>query len=176
MSKITLNKIISLSILALLIAWAPLSSADVIDHYFDQAKNKHNVTLFFVQNAEQADIKPLGNACYQVTLKNIDQQILYFSDRPNRIVGHISNKRFADLWQDQAIRPNLVLHGDRNKNNTNTSYQVVLTIGNANVNYHDDGMRYDACLTDKKVEPRINVKTLHNVVLFIDPWRSWQGG
>lgn len=164
------------SVLILLLTWGTISSADVVYDYFHQPKNKHEVSLFFVQHARQADFTPAGKECYQITLKKIGHEMLYFSDRPERIVGHISNQRFADLWQGRKLQPNVVLHGNRHKNIANNSYQIVLTLGQPNFTYDTDMIRYKGCITDRKDEKPIKVKTLYNVVLFIDPWDPWAGG
>ena len=49
-----------------------------------------------------------------ITLHGLSNATLYFSDRPKREVGHISTKRFVDLWGEgensfEVDPPNAVL-------------------------------------------------------------------
>lgn len=47
----------------------------------------------FVQVASGVTTSDAG-----LTLSGISPSTLYFSDRPNRIVGHITSQQFVDLW------------------------------------------------------------------------------
>ena len=51
------------------------------------------VELLFVQTAHKAS---LGDG--RLTLSGITPSTLFFSDRPERIVGHIATQRFVDSW------------------------------------------------------------------------------
>ena len=61
------------------------------------AQNKeetpHEVEFLFVQNASKATI-----ANGVLTLGGINPSTLYFSDRPDRIVGHVTTREFVDHW------------------------------------------------------------------------------
>ena len=52
-----------------------------------------NVDYLFVQNAKSATLKK-----GILTLKDVNAQTIYFSDRPERIVGHASTKEFVANW------------------------------------------------------------------------------
>jgi len=56
-------------------------------------ENKHEVEYLFVQFASEAN---LANGV--LTLEGINPSTLYFSDRPDRIVGHVTTKKFIDHW------------------------------------------------------------------------------
>ena len=63
----------------------------------------------FVQTARA--IKSDGTT---LTLKNVTPATLYFSDRPKRIVGHMTTVDFVDLWAEgdnnfEEVPPNAVL-------------------------------------------------------------------
>ena len=51
------------------------------------------VELLFVQTAHEASL-----ADGKLALKGITPATLYFSDRPERIVGHIATEKFVDSW------------------------------------------------------------------------------
>ncbi|MCI0362389.1 MAG: hypothetical protein L0Y44_10565 [Phycisphaerales bacterium] len=57
------------------------------------AQKLGKVTLLFVQNAQGVS---LDNGT--MTLKGISPATIFFSDRPQRITGHLSTKEFVSLW------------------------------------------------------------------------------
>jgi hypothetical protein len=65
----------------------PLSAED--------AKSLGKVTLLFVQNAQGVT---LDNG--KLTLKGIAPTTIFFSDRPERIAGHLVTKEFVPFWSE----------------------------------------------------------------------------
>ncbi len=68
-----------------------------------------DMDALFVQSA--TGISSSGDT---ITLHGLSNATLYFSDRPKREVGHISTKRFVDLWDEgensfEVDPPNAVL-------------------------------------------------------------------
>jgi hypothetical protein len=61
----------------------------------DEAKAMGKVTLLFVQNAQGAAI---SNG--KMTLKKISPTTIFFSDRPERIAGHLTTKEFVPFWSE----------------------------------------------------------------------------
>jgi hypothetical protein len=61
----------------------------------EEAKALGKVTFLFVQNAEGAS---LDNK--KLTLKGISPTTIFFSDRPQRIAGHMSTKEFIPFWSE----------------------------------------------------------------------------
>ena len=61
----------------------------------DDAKALGKVTLLFVQSAEGAAI---SNG--KMTLKKISATTIFFSDRPERIAGHLTTKDFVPFWSE----------------------------------------------------------------------------
>ena len=64
---------------------------------FTEADSKAlgKVTLLFVQNAQGAT---LDNG--KLTLKGISPTTIYFSDRPERLAGHMATKEFVPFWSE----------------------------------------------------------------------------
>ena len=100
-----------------------------------------------------------------MTLLGLTPQTIYFSDRPERIVGHLTTKRFLELWSEgddsfAVDPPNAVLAwGEPGEDAPD---EAVVTISDPAVT--EDGLRY-------------RIQTLEGVlparggpcVLFIDP-------
>lgn len=61
----------------------------------DEAKAMGKVTLLFVQNAQEAAINN-GN----LTLKKVSPTTIFFSDRPERIAGHLTTREFVPFWSE----------------------------------------------------------------------------
>ena len=78
---------------ALLLATAVLAIAWwKIPKAFSQEK----VQLMFVQTAESFKVEPTAK---KLRLVNVNQQVLYFSDRPQRIAGHLTMPAYLDEWK-----------------------------------------------------------------------------
>src|SRR6266852_9424763 len=77
-----LNRLIALTG-GLMLSGLPLARAD-----------ENKVQLMFVQTAD--DLKADGNT---LRLVNVNQQTLYFSDRPVRIAGHLRMPAYMDEWK-----------------------------------------------------------------------------
>jgi hypothetical protein len=59
--------------------------------------------LMFVQSAEDLKVDPAKNT---FRLVKVNQQTLYFSDRPQRIVGHINMADYLKEWTAKAGKDN----------------------------------------------------------------------
>ena len=75
----------------------------------ETAKEDHEVEFLMVQNAEAVT---LTNGV--LSMKGIAPDTLYFSDRPDRIVGRVTTREFVDHWSKgtesfEADPPNAVL-------------------------------------------------------------------
>jgi len=61
----------------------------------EEAKALGKVTLLFVQNAQGVS---LDND--KMTLKGISPTTIFFSDRPQRIAGHMTTQEFVPFWSE----------------------------------------------------------------------------
>ena len=61
----------------------------------EEESGENEVEYLFVQNAGNVVL-----ADGMLTMKGINPATLYFSDRPERIVGHVSAEEFIGLWDD----------------------------------------------------------------------------
>jgi hypothetical protein len=115
----------------------------------------------FVQTAEGID-----SAGGTITLRGITPSTLYFSDRPQRIVGHLTTSDFVDLWSEgensfETDPPNAVLAflepGD------DVPEDAVIVITNPRLDGADLSYSVDV------LEGTVPAKT-GPVTLFIDPF------
>ena len=119
-------------------------------------KEEDEVSLLFVQNAKgiQFDAE---NAT--LTLKNVNPVVTFFSDRPDRIVGHVILEAFLEVWDecDDSFAddpPNAelsVLHG---KEFTN----AVVVLMNPRIK--GDDLIYDVAMLDGELPKKGGPSTL----------------
>ena len=94
--------------------------------------------VLFVLLAKQGTIQEAPNkpGQYQLTLKNINPDIIYFADRPARFANHMAVKRFINEWTLGSFKsdpPNAVMESirldPRSKltSRRSESYAIVLT-------------------------------------------------
>jgi len=57
----------------------------------------------FVQSAEDLEVDPAKST---IRLVKVDQQTLYFSDRPVRIAGHLKMAEYLEEWTAKAGKDN----------------------------------------------------------------------
>jgi len=130
-----------------------------------QTSNKHVVPtdqpieLMFVQTAKSIvfDGKTL-------TLQGIPAATLFFADRPERLVGHMANDRFAELWNGnaegfKADPPNAALSLLADKENE----PVIVEL--SSVTLSGDSISYDVRVLSGQLPA-----TAGEATLFIDPW------
>ena len=67
-----------------------------------------NNYLFF-QTASKAKIVKVKDEQYVLTIKNADDYVSYFSDRPKRQAGSISLKEFINMWSNKTIKNNFAV-------------------------------------------------------------------
>jgi hypothetical protein len=60
-------------------------------------KKAKKADLLFVQNAK--DISVDGE---RLILKGVSPTVLFFTDRPERIAGHMTNERYLQLWKEDG--------------------------------------------------------------------------
>jgi hypothetical protein len=63
------------------------------------AENPKKADLLFVHNANHVAV-----ADGKLILKGISPTVLFFTDRPERIAGHMTNERFLKLRREKCTR------------------------------------------------------------------------
>jgi hypothetical protein len=89
------------TLVAVMIGSVPLSEAQEKTAKAESKTAK--VQLMFVHTAEDLKVDPEAKT---LRLVNVNQQTLYFSDRPERIAGHLKMADYLDEWTAKAGKDN----------------------------------------------------------------------
>ena len=109
-------------------------------------ENTKKADLLFVQNAK--DVTVDGG---KLILKGIGPTVLFFSDRPERIAGHMTNDRYLKLWREDgkdsflADPPNATVSVFADDTETN----LVVTLRNPQ--FTGDDLTYDISVIQGKL-------------------------
>jgi hypothetical protein len=109
-------------------------------------ENAKKADLLFVQNAK--DVTVDGG---KLILKGIGPTVLFFSDRPERIAGHMTNERYLKLWREDgkdsflADPPNATVSVFADDTETN----LVVTLRNPQ--FTGDDLTYDISVIQGKL-------------------------
>jgi hypothetical protein len=116
--------------------------------------------LLFVQNADRVVIKNK----HTITLEGVSPATIFFSDRPNRITGHMLTRHFIQLWSRgsdnfTANPPNATI-SVLSKKNTMRNFVVELR----NPRLKGNALSYDV----KLLQGKVLAKSAGPCTLFID--------
>lgn len=146
-------------------------------HLFSKKSDKNHVTLLFLQQAKSAEVESTPNAkgCYLLNLRNLNSDVIYFTDQPKRETGKITLKDFLTIWQhnekDFGIRPNVALQATIHHKNTEQPVSFISTFSNPEYNAKTHALTYLACPIN--TTQKIPASKLENVTLFFDPFHPW---
>lgn len=110
-----------------------------------------NAQLLFVMLAKHGAIQVVDKQkqTYQVSLKNVNPEVVYFSNRPIRESGHVDLTKFLNAWKNGSFvqnPPNGVMEAVRlnaeNKPVKTVSYAIVLT--NPSYDKKNNEIHFDA--------------------------------
>jgi hypothetical protein len=148
-------------------AYANNSGESITDKI--QNRKQNSVNLLFLQQAKTAKLALMGNDCYQLTLDKLNTHVLYFSDQPERVVGHMHLKEFIEGWPH--FKPNAAIHAQRlNKMPSNVNFVVSL---NKPHYINKNSMSYTACALNPELVKQFDSQELGLVTLFIDPFNPF---
>lgn len=182
MNKIAVSIASSMLLLSLSsIATASNLSDDFkkIEAFFTQShKNKKNhVNLLFLQQADSGTITPMPKkaGCYTLTLSNLHDNVLYFTDEPTRKAGNITTREFIDVWKHNTIVPNVAMQAFAVSPNDIRELNFVATLQDPKYNKRAKTVSYTTCIIAKTKKERtaISKSDLRSVNLFIDPLHQW---
>ena len=119
-----------------------------------------SIEALFVQSAHG-----LTTSNGSVTFHGLAHQTLFFADRPQRVVGHLTSKKFVDEWGDgedsfEKDPPNAVV--SFLENGDEVPEEVTMTISNPQLN--GDTLTYQVNVLDGTLPA-----TAGPCSLFIDP-------
>lgn len=128
----------------LLVNSLAFGATNSFESMYKQSTN-NNISLLFLQNAGYLTFQPTNNQCYQLTLSSLDQNLLYFSDQPSRIVGETPIKSFVDIWLRDNIKPNAAIHAYTALRRTAPTINIVMTLSQPEYNAQHNTLHYLAC-------------------------------
>jgi hypothetical protein len=133
-----------------------------------RAEDQPELQLMFVHTAAGIEV---DTAAQTLRLKDVEPQVLYFSDRPERVAGHVPMSGYLDEWKAGADNfgedpPNAVLSVYEPGQSENTT--VVVEITQPTVDGNDITYHYDLINGDMP-------SAGEQVALFID-WIGAGGG
>ena len=157
--------------MAIGVALAPIAPA--------QQSTEQEIGLLFAQTANRGTMKPIEGPTprFNLKLRGINSQVVWFQDRPGRQSGHIPSPDFVRAWagfgfvEDPPNAALTLLHaGDRQDT-------VVMELGRPHFKKKKNRVRYSAQLLDEAtgnlshlnsdLDPRVN-RRFRAPSLFID--------
>lgn len=104
---------------------------------------KKKADILFVLLSQQGHLKKHNGKpnTYVLTLKNVNPDVVYFTDRPARYTSHIKLSKFLQEWKTGAFKtdpPNAVMEairlqvGGKKESKKSVSYEIMLTNPNYN--------------------------------------------
>jgi hypothetical protein len=136
------------------------------------------IALLFVQTATEGTMEPIeGTPAFELSLSGVTPQVVWFSDRPARLSGHIPVPGFVDAWDGYGFDddpPNAALSV---LDAHHTADTVVVELEQPRYDPDVGTVRYRAQLLDEasgnlshmaaNIDPRIEPRFGH-AALFID--------
>ncbi len=147
--------------------------AKVKDFFTNSHSTRNRVELLFLQQADSGSIvvdndKP---GCYTLTLANLHQHVLYFSDQPKRKAGRLTLKEFLETWSHDRIKPNVAMQAFAVNREDVKEINMVAVLSNPKYNAKNQSMTYTACpISSSKIMANLNLRSVN---LFIDPIQQW---
>jgi uncharacterized protein YjbI with pentapeptide repeats len=165
------------ALLAVGVALAPVAPAQ-------EQPQEQEIGLLFAQTANRGTMKPIPGPTprFNLRLRGVNSQVVWFQDRPGRSSGHIPVPEFTRAWAGFGfveVPPNAaltLLHaGDRQDT-------VVMELGQPHFKKKKSRIRYSAQLLDEAtgnlshlnsdLDPRVN-RRFRAPSLFIDDAAGW---
>jgi hypothetical protein len=133
-----------------------------------KAEDQSELQLMFVHTASGIEV---DTAAQTLRLKDVEQQVLYFSDRPQRVAGHVSMAGYLEEWTtgkdnfgEDPPNATLSVYEPGQSDNTTAVIEIMQPVVEGN------DITYAYKLIDGEMP-----KTGENTALFID-WVGPGGG
>ncbi|MCP4229150.1 MAG: hypothetical protein GY771_03255 [bacterium] len=129
------------TILVIYLVLTATATAVLANHAIDESENPQYLFVLSAESGTYEDGK--------LTLKSVPA-VLYFSDRPNRIAGHISLEEFVKIWGEgidsfKADPPNATLSILEEDGNTDIIVELM------NPLLIENGVTFDITILDGKI-------------------------
>ncbi len=153
-------------------------SADLakLKSFFTNPRPQPNhVDLLFLQQADSGSIVPDNDKsnCYTLTLTNLRQNVLFFSDQPKRMAGQVSLKAYMEMWAHDPIKPNVAMQAFAVSRDDIKEINVAAVLSNPSYNPQTQTMIYRVCPMKNTKFTFTAQMSLRSINLFIDPIHPW---
>lgn len=143
-------------------------------HAKSNINSYRHIKFLFFQKADSGHmVESSKKNCYQLILNNLNKEVLYFSDTPNKIAGYLTPRElYVTLKHDELtkkIHPNAVLNAYLRTNDKEFEISLAGTLENPLLNKNK--FKYQFCTFINK--EYIKRGKLREVNLFIDPIHRW---
>lgn len=152
--------------LSLLIILSVILSFHTADSFAEEQQHMSGAELMFVQNSKSVSFDK-GT----MTLNDVSPSTTFFSDRPERLAGHIPTTHFLHIWaegsdsfKNDPPNANLSILGEK-EGVTN----IIVEISNPRLK--DNNLTYDIKLLEGELPKEGGISSL-----FIDWWAAWGPG
>ncbi len=130
----------------------------------------HNrIELMFFQQAHAGSIKQNKSGCYELLLSNIEPEVMYFSNSPDKKAGNLTLSQFAETMthsqKAEKIKPNTLV----NIKFDTSSINMIGTLSNAL--YTGKEFHYTFCPFGGN--QLVKEGKIRSINLFVDPIHRW---
>lgn len=128
--------------------------------------------LLLFQHAESADVKALEKQCYEISLKDSNPYVIYFSNTPQKFTGHLDIKEFLAIWDHDyktgKLQPNGLIHAQDLKTKQAVNYVFSFTQP-PRYDENTKAISYKVCSLEKQA---VEATALKDINIFFDPYHK----
>jgi hypothetical protein len=137
-----------------------------------QPTNNH-IELLFFQQAKSGSIKMTSTGCYDLKLSDLNPNVVYFSNSPNKIAGNLTSEQFLTTIkhseESEKINPNAVLNMKVGGFFRSRHVNMIGSLSHARLT--NQSFSYTFC--PFKGNNVIKQGKIRSVNLFVDPIHRW---
>lgn len=134
----------------------------------DQTLDTQHAKVFLLQQAAQAMTTNIDQNCYNLTLSNLKNEVLYFAAQPNELVGEMNTQKLVSLWNTKKLTHNASIHAHYDVKGQDKTINYIVALSHPRYDAAKNTLQYKACINDPKVQKLTPPKQSSNVTLFID--------
>lgn len=119
--------------------------------YLSMKKDDSKPYFLFTMKSQSGTLKQSVSGEWKLTLQNPDNDTVYFSDRPYRIAGSVSSRKFINDWSKLGFNknpPNAALSLDPQLNKGNRQDTIIVTLNNPEVNLLTQTITFNIAQSD----------------------------
>ena len=134
----------------------------------DKKLATQNEKVFLVQQAANATAIHTDKNCYNLTLKNLTNEVLYFAPQPDQLVGEMNNQKLVALWNAKKLTHNASIHAHYQMKGQDKTINYIVALSQPRYDAAKNTLQYKACINDPKVQNLALPEKSSKLTLFID--------